>query len=472
MIFRSWCWYLGFCFLAACKIGPDYARLEEKLPDKWVNILKTQGENDQTVAWWSHFNDPILTDLIETVAAQNLDLKSAEALILQNQALLDENIANLFPQFNVSTSVTTNQSSKNYKMFGLHRRYDAYSNTLGMNWEIDLFGQLRRAKEAAFAELGVQIENCYGVFLSLVSNVAETYIQLRGAQQKLMIAQQLAQKYKELYTLQMTLQQAGITNQINVENAKGLWERYEAMLHPLEAAIKTYMHSLSLLTAKEPTALYDLLAPLKDIPTMQPTMFLGLPSQLLERRPDIRKAEMSLMRATAQIGVAKGGLFPSFSLTGIVGYQSSMPSNFTSPGNIVYSAGPGLNWNIFDFGRVRSEIKSSEAFKDQAQLAYRQIILKALSEVEGALVSYAEETKRLHNLTKAKESQNKSADLVRDRFNAGLEPFSTSLEADISVLNNILNLLDSQTNVALDTVNIYKALGGGWESYAKETVKN
>jgi NodT family efflux transporter outer membrane factor (OMF) lipoprotein len=473
--FRSKVSFLSIALLfavTACKVGPDYERPQQKLPEKWSNFLEKQESGDHTVEWWSHFQDPILTQLIESVIDQNLDLKSAEAVILQNQALLAESAANILPRFSLSASVSENQSSKNYYQVSHHRRYRFYSDSVGAAWEVDLFGKLQRAKEAAFSNLNVEVENCYGIFLSLVSNVAQTYIRLRGAQQQLMVVTELCEKYKAIYNLQISLQKAGITSQIDVENAKSAWDSYESMKYPLDATIKNYMHALSLLTSQEPQALYALLAPVQPIPVIKTEIFAGLPSHLLERRPDIRKAEMALVSATAQIGIARGGLFPSFNLTGQIGYIALRASKIASPTSVDYSIGPSLTWNIFDFGRVKAQIANSEAFRDQARLGYFQTILTALSEVESALVTYVSESKRLENLTDAKRAQNRLADLTRNRYHVGLEPFIASLQADIAALNQSLDAIDSQATVGLDVVTLYKALGGGWESYAEKKVKN
>jgi len=458
--------------VTACKVGPDYERPQQILPEKWSNFLEKQETEDHTVEWWSHFQDPILTQLIEAVINQNLDLRSAEATILQNQALLAESAANILPRLSLTAGVSANQSSKNYYQVSHYRRYHFYSDNVGAVWEIDLFGKLQRAKEAALANLNLEVENCYGIFLSLVSNVAQTYVRLRGAQQQLTVTTELCHKYKAIYNLQISLQKSGIASQIEVENAKSAWDTYESMKHPLEASIKNYMHALSLLTSQEPQALYALLVPVQPIPIIKTEIFAALPSHLLERRPDIRKAEMALASTTAQIGIAKGRLFPSFSLTGQIGYIALRSSKLVSPTSVDYSIGPSLTWDIFDFGRVKAQIASSEAFRDQARLGYFQTILTALSEVESALVSYANETKRLQDLNHAQESQNKRATLTRNRYQAGLQSFITSLQADIGALNQSLDVLDSQTSVALDAIMLYKALGGGWESYAEKRVKS
>ncbi|MFN7662379.1 MAG: efflux transporter outer membrane subunit [Alphaproteobacteria bacterium] len=461
---------LSFLLLAGCTMGPDYKRPEIELPETWQNILVNADVEKENVEWWTHFEDEILINLVNLVLNQNFDLKAAEASILQNQQILEEARSNLLPLVDLSVHTSKNELSKNYFNGGI-RKYNFYGALPSIRWEIDVFGKLRRAKEGALADLQAQVENSYGLFLSLVSNVAESYISLRSAQQRLETVLKLVQVYKKIYELTLELESSGLSTGIDSENAKSAWESYEALVYPLETAIKRYIYSLGALTSQAPEALGTLLGSPRKIPTVSPTLFVGLPSDLLERRPDIRKAEMVLASATAHIGFRKANFFPSFSLTGTLGVESYKASNLLSSNSLTYALGGGLNWHIFDFGRIKSQVLAAEALETQAYFNYRQTILNALAEVESSLVAYQNEHKRQERLKTAWHATKKAATLTKDRYKAGLLSQIAYFQIRVEVLNKTLDYLSSQEFLALNTVNLYKALGGGWEPYAQKILE-
>ena len=470
MSVRKLSFFLFFLALAGCRMGPDYRRPEMELPEKWQNILARSEGEKENVEWWRHFEDETLIKLIDLVLEQNFDLKAAESSILQNQEILKEATANLFPLLSVSASATKNELSKNY-FNGGSRKYNVYGALPSISWEVDVFGKLRRAKEGAVADLQGQLENSYGLFLSLVSNVAESYIALRSAQQRLEAVLKLVEIYKKIYELRLDLESSGLSTGIDSETAKSAWESYDALVWPLETAIKSYIYSLGALTSQTPEALESLLGSPQKIPTVSPTLFVGLPSDLLERRPDIRKAEMLLASATAQIGFRKADFFPSFSLTGTLGVESYKASNLLSSNSLTYAVGGGLNWNIFDFGRIKAQVLAAEALENQAYYTYRQTILNALAEVESSLVAYKNEHKRQAQLKAALLTTEKAASLTKDRYKAGLLSQIPYLQIKIEVLNKTLDCLSSQEVLGLNSINLYKALGGGWEPYAQKILE-
>lgn len=223
------------------------------------------------------------------------------------------------------------------------------------------------------------------------------------------------------------------------------------------------MHQLSVLVGKPPAFLYNLLCKTKPIPHIPSQIFAGLPSELLQRRPDIRAAERNLAAATAQIGIAEGSLFPIFTFTGVIGYQSLFGSNLFTPQSGFYSFGPGLTWNLIDFGRVRAQINASIAIQNENFFQYKSILLNALADVETSLVNYTEEAKRYHALKKAYEASKQTAYISLLRYQSGLINFLTVLEAEIAYQTDALNLIKSQMTLAISSVALYKALGGGWE---------
>lgn len=462
---------MSFLGLVSCTIGPDYHRPSLKIPQKWLTVGGLSAENKTVVEWWTHFNDPLLNDLLQRVVKQNFDLKGAEQAVIQSQALLNKSRADLWPTFSGSAAFSLNKTSMSYETVN-DPLYHLYAAQINASWEIDVFGRLRRLKEAAQADLQAQAEECYGVFLSLLATTAESYIQLRGAQQQLIMVEALQNKARALYAIAVDKKTHGLTDQRALDRAQKICLGYEAQARPLRAAIQNYIHALSLLVSEEPGALTDLLKAPGEIPYMSPEIFVGLPSQVVERRPDVRKAEMMLASSTSKIGAAKSQWFPVFSLVGAsIGYQSIKERDIVSPQNLFYSVGPTFTWTVFDFGRIKAQVLASEAARDQYQFAYMQAVLKALSEVESGLVSYAQDIKRGEDIAVSKQTMARTAEVIESRYNAGLDSDVERLEAGIALLNASLEEVMARQTLALDVVRLYKALGGGWEVYAQHSQK-
>jgi NodT family efflux transporter outer membrane factor (OMF) lipoprotein len=304
----------------------------------------------------------------------------------------------------------------------------------------------------------------HNVLLSLIAEVATNYINLRSYQKQLEVTNKSFQTWDAIYRLNQDLLKAGLATDIDVLQAKASRDQTEANLAPLQASIKTTIHHLSVLVGKSPTYLYGLLCKAKPIPYTPEEIFVGLPSTLLQRRPDIRAAERNLAASTAQIGVAEGSLFPIFSLTGSTfGYQSNIASKLFSPLSQFYSFGPTFSWNIVDFGRVRAMINSAIAVRDQNLYQYKNTILNALVDVENSLVNFAAQSRRYHDLKKAYEASKSASEISTLRYESGLINFITVYQTEVAYQTIELSMVQSQAALALDSVALYKALGGGWE---------
>lgn len=469
--------------LSGCMVGPDYHEPEPDVPAQWENATSSPKDIQEEVAWWKNFKDPILTQLVMETIQSNYSLKVAFANICQARASLLGAEAVLAPEIDGIGSYSRNESSLNTRQFfnqrgtlpqtpatsnntaaTAQRRFNLYRVGFDTVWEIDLFGRIRRGIEAADAALEAQVDDMHNVLLSLISEVAINYINLRSYQKQLEITQKSVEEWDSIYKLNKSLLKAGLATEIDVAQAETSRDQAEASLAPLQASIKTTIHQLSILIGKPPTYLYGLLCKVKPIPQIPQEFFLGLPSSLLQRRPDIREAERNLAAATAQIGVAEGSLFPIFSLTGsTLGYQSNLASNLFNPNSAFYSFGPGFTWNIVDFGRVRAMINSAIAVRDENLYQYKNTILTALADVENALVNYGAETQHYLGLKKAAEASKKAADLSVLRYESGLINFITVYQTEITYQAAELSLVQSQAMLATNSVALYKALGGGWE---------
>lgn len=472
--------------LSACMIGPDYEPpCTKDVPETWANATEkneTCSNIYDEIRWWNNFNDPILTDLIQEAIKSNYTLKGAYAAICQARATLLGSEANLLPEIDAFGSYSHNENSLNTSSFSssansttispittgggggaFHRYFDVYRLGLDTAWEIDLFGRIRRNIESAEASLEAQVDDMHNTMLSLIAEVAITYINLRSYQKQYMVQTKAYKSWDNTYKLNQNLLKAGLATEIEVAEAKTTRDQTEAALSPLVESIKGSMHQLAVLTGKPPAALYDLLSEPKPIPKMPPEIFAGLPSELLKRRPDIRAAERTIQANNAQIGVAMGSLLPIFSFTGAIGYQSNKGSKLLKSASGFYSFGPGFTWDIIDFGRVRAMIDSAAALTDQSFFAYKNTVLTALADVETALVNYSEEMTHYRNLKSAFEASKTAYDVSWLRYESGLIPFIVVLQTEFSYQQTALNLVTSEAALSLNAVGLYKALGGGWE---------
>ncbi len=476
---------LVFCLcLSACMVGPDYHKPCMNIPKKWGNATEDNQKKPprwEEIYWWKNYKDPLLTYLVEETLKSNYDLKTAFAKICQSRALLLGVEATMVPKIDAVGSFMKNANSLNTQDFSTQagqdvllpsggpgsvagRYFDIYKAGLVTNWEIDLFGRIRRNIESSEADLDAQVEDMHNTLLTLVADVAFAYINLRGYQYQLEITQKSVAAWESIYKLNQSLFKAGRVTEIEVAQAKASRDQAKATLFPLQENIKKALHQLAVLVGKSPTCLYGLLSKAKPIPCIPSEIFAGLPSDLLKRRPDIREAERNLASATAQIGVAEGALFPVFSLTGAaVGLQSNKATNLFSIASGFYSFGPSFVWPIVDFGRVRAKIEAAIAVRDENLYQYKSTLLRALADVENALVSYASEAKRLYDLKESYKASKTAADLSLIRYEAGRINFINVLQAELTYQNYALTLAISQTTLALNSVSLYKALGGGWE---------
>lgn len=462
---------VGVLLLAGCEIGPDYERPKIDISENWSEKINQSAPFSEDIKWWKNFNDPILTALIHAATESNLDLKVSEAKIAQSRSLVKSAEAGLFPQFSLSGALTHRQNSRNaytspQQSLG-KRFYDLYRGELDTSWEIDLFGRLRRAEESAVASLDLSISDAHGVFLALIADIAQNYITLRSTQQQLRLAQKSYEKLDKLYRLNQDLQTSGLRTDLAVSQAQASRDAAYAKIFPLQATIQLLIHQLSILLGQEPNHLVKRLEEAKEIPTPPSSIYVGLPSELLERRPDIRSAEEQLKLKTAEIGIAIGDLFPKFTLTGSFGYESLKSSNLFQPRSGFFSFGPGVSYTLFDFGRIRANIESAEALKDQAFHTYKKTVLVALKDVEDSLVKLGKEILHFEHLSLSASSSKAAANLSLKRHQTGLSTFLDVLTAETAYYDNELNKILSQESVALNAVGLFKAVGGGWQSFMR-----
>ncbi len=472
---------------AGCMVGPNYHTPTPRLPRAWVGtgiVSTTNPASQPSVAttrpaqietWWTSFNDPELTSLIDRAAAANLNLRQATARIRQARAVRAGTLAGFLPQVDTSGSyrrtrnggtVIAGNTLVNGAVGGTRSApaRDLFQAGFDASWEIDVFGGVRRGIEATTAELEATIDDRRTLLVSLLSEVAIDYLQLRGFQQEIVIARQ--NLTSQQHTLQLTRQLAasGLRAGLDVANAEALLATTASQIPVLESDVQQAIYAISVLLGLDPAALMPELEAVQPIPTTPPTVPVGLPSELLRRRPDIRRAERQLAAATARIGVAVADLYPRFALTGSLSLQGTEFSSLGQWRNRSWSIGPSFSWPILDFGRIRANIEVQNALQEQALYGYEQTILSALQDVETSLVAYAKEQQHRQSLSEAVIANRRAVDLATQLYTQGLTDFLNVLEAQRSLYTSEDALVRSQQAVSAQLVSIYKALGGGWES--------
>lgn len=457
---------LVLTLLSGCTVGPDYQRPTVDMPKEW-RVQEREAKNLADTDWWRQFNDPVLGELIATALRENKDLLIATARIEEYAGRFGVVRADLFPQVSGTgqysrqqvTETGDNRYAATYKT-----NTDTIAATLNAGWEIDLWGKIRRSTEAARAQLIASEEGRRGVILSLVSNVASAYINLRALDRQLEISRSTAKTRGDAYKLFQERFSGGLISDLELSQNRSQYEEALASIPPLEQAIAQQENGLSVLLGRNPGAI----ARGKRIEQMGlPTVVAGLPSELLARRPDIRAAEQTLIAANAQIGVAKAAYFPSISLTGSLGYASGDLGNLFQGPSRVWSYSAPISVPIFTAGKIRGSVQQAEAIQQQALLGYQQAIQNGFREVNDALAAQQQTGKQLAAQQSQVESLRQYAEIARMRYDNGYTDYLTVLDADRSLFNAELAYTQTQGALHQARISLYKALGGGWVEQAE-----
>ncbi len=476
--------------VGGCTVGPRFVPPQPNVPAQWSQAARDHGaqglsrvsaQTPQLVAWWTSFKDPTLVSLIERSVTENLDVREAVLRIEEARAQRAVTAAGLWPNLSANAGFERQRLSVNTPngaIFGIGAKipglppgifvnpYDQYQLGLSASWELDLFGRVRRSVEAADANTLATVENEHGVVLSLVSEVAQTYIDLRGAQLRHVIVEESLTTQRDVLELTRQRWNAGQTTDLDVENAATEVSASEAQLPPLDREITEDINQLSELMNREPGALRGELAEPRPVPPVPPLVPIGLPAELARRRPDIRQAEANLHAATAQVGVAVADLFPRLTLGATGGFQSTGMSQLFEAASRFTSIGPTLDLPVFDASARRATIHLRDVQAQEAGIEYARTVLGALYEAENALAAYGSDQTRSDSLTAGVASSRTALELARDRYESGVTSFLEVLDAERTLQQQELALAEATTAVSSDLVALYKALGGGWERTA------
>jgi NodT family efflux transporter outer membrane factor (OMF) lipoprotein len=452
---------------AGCAVGPAYRRPAVSVPREWPGepARGTSQGDAVTGEWWATFHDRELESLVTRAVEVNLDLQLAAARVEEARASRGVAGSNFAPQVNVAVSAASNRQV----LFGLPvgplaYQTGLYQGQLDMSWEADVFGRVRSQFRGATADLAAQENDRRNVLVTLLGDVATNYARLRGYQLRLAIAQRNIGIQQDTLDLTRALAGAGQATDRDVAQAEAQLESTRASVPQLETGRDTAIHRLGVLLGSEPSSLAAELLQDSPLPAAPEAVPVGLPSELLERRPDIRRAEAQLAAATARVGEARADFFPKFSLTGAAGRESTQLHLLALGLGNVFSFGPSVSLPIFTAGRIRANVAVQQARTKQAEAAYRSTVLTAMEETENALVAYSNEQDRRDRLERVTRADRTALELAQAQYRAGLSDFLTVLDAERTLSGNEDQLAQSQTAVVTGLVSLYKALGGGWPS--------
>jgi NodT family efflux transporter outer membrane factor (OMF) lipoprotein len=464
--------------VGGCMVGPDYVKPDVPLEKAWLqqHDERIKGEPADFSAWWSVFNDPVLDNLIEIASRQNLDLLNAGLRILEARAQLGIAVGSQYPQTQqISGEATANQlSDKAPNGAGADKFFYNYQIGFDAAWEFDFWGRFRRGVESANASLYASVADYDDILVSLIAEVARTYLGIRTFEQRLVAARENVELQKESLDIAAARFQFGAESQLDVSQAKALLRQTQGTIPPLEAGLRQAKNALAILLGILPTEVQDLLGPPKPIPKAPLDVAVGIPAELLRRRPDIRLAEFQAAAQSAQIGVAKADLYPSFSLVGSIGLRSSDKTDVTSnnatfsdlftSGGITYFIGPSVQWPIFNYGRLKNSVRVQDARFQQLLVNYRNTVLRAFQDVEDAAVGFLRTQEQAGFLFESVEEYKRSVELSLIQYSEGLTTYQRVIDSQRNLAAQEDAFASATGSVGTNLIALYKALGGGWEN--------
>jgi multidrug efflux system outer membrane protein len=457
--------------LSGCiTVGPDYKRPKVDTPDVWPG---EEIAESVPARWWHSYNDPILDRMIEEALVHNTDLALAIARVDEARALVGIVRADQFPGVTAGAAASRNRISEKTGTFfaGIDKRYTDYTITLNASWEIDLWGKFRRATEAARADLFATESNRDAVRLALIAAVSQGYFNLRALDAQVEVTRKTIETRLGALDLQRKRFEAGATSELELHQVEAETATAQALLPALENRLSQQETALSVLLGRSPR---DIVGKVPergeaiDVLTVPPAVPAGLPSDLLERRPDLRQAEQQLVSANARIGQAKAAYFPSISLTGLFGTESATLANlFTAPAAIWQMSASAAQL-IFDSGRTRSQVKAARARQQQAVALYQGAIQDAFKDTLDALVAQRKARARFEAEQVRVAALRKALALAKLRYENGISSLLDVLDAERGLLNAQLDQVEAQQAQLDATADLFKAMGGGWEENFNE----
>jgi NodT family efflux transporter outer membrane factor (OMF) lipoprotein len=489
---------LACLVIAGCTVGPNFESPTSSAPPQVFDRSQAAQAPSKAVEagfntdWWTLFNDPMLNTLELQLADANLDVAAASARLRQSRA--EQRVAGaaeyptldgaasydrergspngILSLLGVSPTETQSQSASGASPLGVaplpgskgSPAYNLYQAGFDASWELDIWGRNRRGVEAASALADASYEDRNAVLLSARAEVARDYIELRDTQSLLRIAKQNLELSRNTTKLTQVRVHEGVTTDLDVANASAQAESIESLIPTLESQCETTINAIGVLLAQEPGALKQTLDEPHDVPGLPAQVPIGLPSELVQRRPDIRRAEAQLHAATASIGMAKADFYPRISLNGSAGFQTLQLSSLANWASGQFVVGPSITMPIFEGGRLKGTLHLREAQQQEAAIVYKHTVLEAWREVDDALVVYDAEQRRRDRLTEVVALNQRALSVAQQRYKAGAVDYIDVLNVQKQLLDGQSNLERSKATAAANLITLCKALGGGWES--------
>ncbi len=447
--------------LAGCAVGPDYKRPAVAAPTGWKEAAVTSNAMVLPTEWWTIFNDPALDALEKQAVAANQDLKRAVARVSEARALGRVSKAELFPNIGANGSYAKSRASENGSSVPLKLETEDFNTSVDFSYELDVWGRIRRNVEAANADTAAAAADLQVVLLTLTADVARNYQSLRSLDRERAIVEATIALRADAVQLQETRNKAGLINEVDVTRARTEQANVEAELHAIIRQRAQIEHTLAVLCGEAP-ATFTVAAREGTVPP--PQIPAGLPSTLLQRRPDVVEAEQNLTAASARIGVAKAAFFPTIKLTSTAGLASADLGTLFSGGSKFWSVGPSVHLPIFEGGRNRANLKAAEARYDQSLAGYRGTVLNAFREVEDSLSDLTTLSAQGEAVNRALVSASDTASLANERYQKGLSSYLEVVDAQRAALQAERQDTQLRGQRAVSTILLVKALGGGWEA--------
>ena len=486
MLKRTFFMLIVASFAAGCTVGPDYIRPDTSMPQRYLGQTAVEQRHANATAdfivWWEGFGDPQLTRFVRLALEQNLDLAQASARVAQVRAGLGAANAALLPSGNIGAqgarayqSVETPLGQVLNSRPGFDRYGNAYEANLGVAWELDVFGGLRRGREAALAEYQASEAGAAATRLAVAAQTADIYISIRGLQTRLDVARRQVQTQQELLSTINRLYSKGLAAELQVRQAEGALAQVRASIPVLEASLDTAMNALDVMLGTPPGTHREELTNVGVnggiIPAAPQIVSTGSPGDLLRRRPDLIVAERRLAASNARIGVAIAEYYPKLSLSGLIGSATSVSGGNLFTGGASQAAGVlGLRWRLFDFGRINAQIDLAKGQEAEALAAYRLAVLHAAEDVENAFSALVKREDQASILTQGVDSLGRARAASFAAYQKGVVSLIEVLQADENLLRASDARAQAQTESARAAVAAFKALGGGWQPKESEAV--
>lgn len=459
--------------LGGCMVGPNYAAPHVEVSDAWLDVKTQARPATENARWWTTFGDPALNALVDQAIAQNLTLRQAGLRVIQARAVRGITVGRFFPQSQAATgSAAANRVSKNSPQGIGDRAFQDYSIGLEAAWELDFWGKFRRGIESADAALEASVADYDGVLVLLAADVASNYVIIRSLQEQLTFTRANVKAQQDTLELTTLRFNAGAVSELDVSTSRATLSNTQSLIPQLEDALRQTKTALCVLLGRTPSDLAAELGDTGTVPAAPAEIAVGIPAELLRRRPDIRRAERTAAALSARIGVATADLYPSISISGATGFHTS---TYQSPGispqlhNLLDAdsfegfIGLNVNWPILNYGRVQNNIRVADAQFQEAAAGYQNAVVQAAAEVEAGLSSFLRGRERAAFLAESVTASGRTAELSLIQYRQGAADFLRVNQAQVDLVERQNSLVIARASIAQGAIATYRALGGGWE---------